>query len=177
MHNQTSKHRCETKSPAPIWTPPPPGTVLVNSDAGNFEVNGKMGAGVVIRDHHGNCLAACRHQLPGLAPPEEAEALALRRAVLLAREEGFGRAIFATDCLSLVHRLNSSLMDRSPVGILVGGIKHMTNSFTMVSFIHVKRSLNEAAHLLAQSCNSVASSEVFHSAPDCIRRTTCIDII
>jgi hypothetical protein len=136
-----------------------------------------MGAGIVARDHTGDCVFACRHQLHGLRPPEEAEALALRRAVLLAQEEGFDQVIFASDCLSLVQRLNSSRMDRSSAGILVHGIKTMTNSFTSISFIHVKRNLNEAAHILAKSCLSVSSSEIFHSVPDCIRETLCIDVI
>jgi hypothetical protein len=103
--------------------------------------------------------------------------LALRRAVSLARDEGFNKVIFATDCLSLVHRLNSSVMDRSSMGLLVDDIKSMTNSFTSVSFIHVKRNLNEAAHILAKSCGSYTSSEVFYSFPDCIGETLCIAII
>jgi hypothetical protein len=46
-----------------------------------------MGAGMVMRDHHGTCLAACRQHIDGLQTPEYAEALALRRAVQLALEE------------------------------------------------------------------------------------------
>jgi hypothetical protein len=40
-------------------------------------------------------------------------------------------------------------MDRSSVDLLVDGIKSMTNFFTSVSFIHMKRNLNEAAHILS----------------------------
>jgi hypothetical protein len=98
-----------------------------------------MGAGVVLRDHLGACLVACRQQLQGLASLEDAEALALRRAVLLARDEGFDKVIFVTDCLSLVQRLNATVIDRSSVGILVSGIKAIATSFASVSFIHVKR--------------------------------------
>jgi hypothetical protein len=47
----------------------------------------------------------------------------------------------------------------------------------MVSVIHVKRPLNEAAHILAKTCFSSPSSEVFYSVPECIRGTICIDII
>lgn len=49
--------------------------------------------------------------------------------------------------------------------------------FTDVSFVHVKQSLNEAAHLLAKSCEIILSSDVFHSVVDCIRRILCIDVI
>jgi hypothetical protein len=76
-----------------------------------------------------------------------------------------------------IQRLNSDVLDRSPAGILVSGIKATTTSFSSVSFIHVSRSLNVAAHILAKSCNICHSSEVFHSVPDCIRGTLCIDVI
>jgi hypothetical protein len=83
--------------------------------------------------------------------PEYAEALALRRAVSLAREEGYDRVTFASDCLSLIQRLNSLVLDRSSVGILVAEVKHMAKSFSSVSFCHVKRNLNKAAHILAKT--------------------------
>jgi hypothetical protein len=58
----------------------------------------------------------------------------------------------------------------------VDGIKSMTNSFTSVSFIHVKRNLNEAAHILAKSCGTFTSSGGFYSVLDFIRGTLCIDV-
>jgi hypothetical protein len=104
-----------------------------------------MGAGVVVRDNSGACVVSCRHQLLGVVEPEQAEALALLRAVQLAQEEGFPKVIFASDCLSLVQRVRSSSVDRLPVGVLVADIKSLAKSFTSVSFIHVKHCLNEAA--------------------------------
>jgi hypothetical protein len=156
--------RCESTSP-PQWTPPPPGVVLVNSDAAVFEALGRMRAGIIARNHQGTCLVSCRQQC-----------LRLRRAVSLARNEGFDKVIFSTDCLYLVHRLHSSVMDRSSVALLVDGIKSMTNFFTSASFIHMKRNPNKAAHILAKSCGTFTSSGVFYSVPDCIRRTLCTDV-
>jgi hypothetical protein len=104
--------------------------------------------------------------------PEQAEALALLRAVQLAQEEGLSKVIFTLDCLPLVQRVRSSSVDRSPVGVLVS----LAKSFTSVTFIHVKRCLNEAAHVLAKSCINFTSSEVFRTVPECIRGTR-IDVI
>jgi hypothetical protein len=163
--------RCEPSSSASSWVPPPPGTVLVSSDAAIFEASRSMGAGVLIRNHLGDFLRACREHMDVFPEPEYAEALALRRAVSLAREEGYDRVTFASDCLSLIQRLNSSVLDRSSVGILVAEVKHMTKSFSSVSFCHVKRNLNEAAHILAKT--SLFSSCFFDSVPDCIRGTSC----
>jgi hypothetical protein len=107
---------------------------------------------------------------------ELAEAFALRRAVELARDEQMVKVIFVTDCLSLIHRLNSSTLYHS-LDILVGDIKHLVKVFSSVSFVHVRRRLNEAAHILAKSCVNALSSQVLYSVPDCIRRTLCIDFV
>jgi hypothetical protein len=139
LFKKPSASRCESSTLVPRRTPPPPGVVLVNSDATIFEAMGSMGAGIVVRDHLGVCLVACRQQLQGLTPPENAEALALRQAVLLARDEGFDKVIFATDCLPLAQRLNATVTDRSSVGLLVSGIKAIATSFTSVPYIHVKQ--------------------------------------
>jgi ribonuclease HI len=146
------------------------------SDAALFGGEGFMGLGVVALDHKGSFLVACRQRIQGLLSPEEAEALALQRAVQLAQEEGYDKVVFTSDCLSLIQRLKSGVMDQSNAGILVSGIKEMTISFTSVSFSHVSRILNVAAHTLAKSCVSFASSEVFYSVPDCIRGTSCNDM-
>jgi ribonuclease HI len=106
--------------------------------------------------------------MAGLSSPELAEAHALQRAVELARSEGLDKVIFETDCLSLVNRLNSTMMDKSSVGIVMAGIKHLVKDFASVSFRHVKRVLNKAAHLLAKSCTDVNSSLVSYSVSDFI---------
>jgi ribonuclease HI len=171
LSKPASKQRCEPGSDR--WTPPPQGTVLVNSDAAISEATGCMGAGVVIRNHQGDFLVACREHLNQITEPEYAEALALRRAVVLAKEEGFDRVVFASDCLSLVQRLSSSAKDRSNVGIMVADIKVLTQHFSSASFCHVKRNLNEVAHILAKSSLLVDSTCIFYSLPDCIRQTFC----
>jgi hypothetical protein len=164
LFKPASSQRCVSTPAASSWTPPPPGTVLVTSDAATFRAAGGISAGVLGRDHSGVFLAACRQFYEGLQTPEYAEAMALRRAVELARAEGWNSVIFASDCLSLVQRLNASV------------IKVLVSGFTSVSFRHVKRDLNKAAHILAKSCIDLNSSCVFHSVPDCIRGTFCIDM-
>jgi ribonuclease HI len=161
------------------WVAPYPtqGTVFVNSDAAFFEDIGCRGAGAIIRDHHGNCLVASRQFMAGLSSSELAEAHAFQRAVELARNEGLDKVIFETDCLSLLNWLNSTSMDRSAVGIVIAGIKHLVKDFASVSFRHVKRGLNEAAHLLAKSCSDTNSSFVSYSVPDFIQGSLYIDVV
>ncbi|KAM3230197.1 hypothetical protein ACQJBY_060782 [Aegilops geniculata] len=162
-------NRCETIASSYNWSPPPPGTVMLFSDAALFHDFNKSGAGVVALDHMGQCIKACTEVLSGPLTPEMAEALALRRAVDMAREEHLFHVIFATDCLSLVQRLKSKAHDRSVVGSVIDDIKMATLGFSSVSFVHVRRQCNVLAHVLARSCFNSSGLCVFNSAPECIQ--------
>lgn len=60
---------------------------MINVDAVIFASSGQMGAGVVIRDHNGSCLAACRDTYEEVIIPELAEAQALRERSSLPRRK------------------------------------------------------------------------------------------
>jgi ribonuclease HI len=158
------------------WSPPPPGEVLVNTDAALFDDRRSMAMGMVIRDNSGVCLASASLPLQGYTSPEMAEAMALREAVSITRDKGFSKVIFATDCLSLIQRLNSTVHDRSQVGVVVKDIESVAAGFSSASFRHVKRSLNEAAHILARACNLPSLGFISNCAPVCIRKTLCTDV-
>jgi ribonuclease HI len=136
-----------------------------------------MAMGAVFREHDGSCLLAASEPLQGFSSPEVAEALALRRAISIAREKDVQRVIFVSDCRFLILRLNSSAQDRSQVGSVVTDILKVASGFTSVVFQHVGRSINEAAHTLARSCNFSSSGFISDVAPECIRRTLCIDVM
>jgi hypothetical protein len=67
--------------------------------------------------------------------------------------------------------------DRSPVGVIIKDIKEMVADFPKATFRHIDRSLNEAAHTLARSCNIASLGFISNSAPEIIRKTLCIDMI
>jgi ribonuclease HI len=90
-------------------------TVLINVDATIFSSTRRMGMGAVIRDHTGNCLVACSESKKAVAP-EIAEALAMRRAIILAKDEGFSKIIVDSDCLSVVKQVTSDQDDWSLCG-------------------------------------------------------------
>jgi hypothetical protein len=147
-----SGNRRET-SQATRWSPPPPGIVLVNSDVALFEDCRRMAMGAVVRDSTGKCLAAASLHLPGFTDPELGELIALQRAVKITYDKVYRDAIFVSDCLSLIQRLNSASPDRSQVGALVKDIKTLVAGFNSATFLHVRRSLNEPAHVLAKTYN------------------------
>jgi hypothetical protein len=84
MYKEVSVQRCVSSSSGPSWSPPPPGTAVVNSDVAVFHGSMGFSVGVLIRDREGNFLVACRQYMLDQVEPELAEALALRRAVELA---------------------------------------------------------------------------------------------
>jgi ribonuclease HI len=92
-----------------------------------------MGSGVVIRDHNGVYLTACSERVDEVVTPEIAEALAMRRAMSLAKDEGFSKIIVNSDCLSVVKRVMSDTEDRSSCGPVIRDIKNLAK--TQVLFL------------------------------------------
>ena len=166
-----------TIASVPRWSPPPEGTVCINVDAALFSSSRQMGTGVVIRNHNGVCLLACSELQQEVTTPELAEALAFRRAVSLACEEGYDKVLAVSDCLSLVQRLKCSDLDRSLVGVVVQDIKQICTSFSDFSFRHVNRQCNNSAHVLARSAELFVSSIFRDVMPECIRETLYSDVL
>jgi hypothetical protein len=77
----------------------------------------------------------------------------------------------------MVQWINSGDMDRSACGSIVHDIKRLANNFSSVSFRHVGREQNVAAHRLARSCEFYSLSVWRGVPPDCIRETICIDTV
>jgi ribonuclease HI len=133
------------------WSPPPEGTVYINCDAALFSSSRRMGLGAVIRNHIGQCVATCSELHEEVTMPEVVEALALRRALSLAGDEGFSKIMVVLDCLSLVQRVLAPSMDHISVGVVVQDIKALAQDFEAFSLSHVYRQFNESAHILARS--------------------------
>jgi ribonuclease HI len=174
LAKQATSPRSEDYSAVP-WTPPPAGNLLINVDAALFSSSKKMGAGVVVRDHNGDCIAACCNSFPNVTIPELAEAMAVRLALSFARDEGLDNLIIASDCLSVVQRAKASSRDRSFCGPVFEDIKSLMSSFGSCSIRHVYRGQNVAAHCLARSSEDSSMSVWRGVPPECIQDTICID--
>jgi hypothetical protein len=142
-------------------------------DAALFDDLKRMAMGMVVLDHSGECKLAACELLQGFVDPERAEAMALRRAVQIAREKGFLRVSFLSDCLSLIQRLNRPGPDRSVVGLVVKDIRMLIDGFSSATFIHVPHSQNEPAHLLACNCDVSSLGFILDFAPDLVREIIC----
>ena len=109
--------------------------------------------------------------------PEMAEALAVRRAVSFALEEGFSKVIIGSDCLTVIQRIGSPVWDRSLCGPVIEDVKLMAKSFASCDFCHVYRVLNVAAHNLARASDFSVDSVWRGVPPKCIQEAICNDIM
>ena len=157
------------------WSPPPEGSVMINIDAAVFSQTQRMGIGVVIRNHLGQMLAACRRYVNIFQHPELAEAIAMRHALNFAKDAGFQKIIVASDCANLISKVKCLNTDRSQIGVLVHDIKDRASKFISCNFIHVKRCCNMAAHVLARSSEFDHGSWWLNDIPSEIRTIVCTE--
>jgi hypothetical protein len=101
----------------------------------------------------------------------------LRRVVAFACDEGYSRVIFASDCQSVINRVNAEMMDRSSYGPVIEDVKRIARSFVFCSFKHVYRVVNVVAHNLARRCGFLVDAMRRGSPPECIREDICNDIM
>ncbi|KAL0016655.1 hypothetical protein SO802_003724 [Lithocarpus litseifolius] len=91
----------------------------------------------------------------------EVEAMAARRALLLALETGFDRVILEGDSQVLITALQNNSYNLSHFGHLVKDIQYLASCFLEIHFSHVRRHCNTVAHALAKRANSISHYQVW----------------
>ena len=177
MHyfSSTTSTRRETLKSNQKWYAPPDGSMLVNVDAATFSQSARTDFGVVIRDHRGRVQAAHRGYFERIQIPEVAEAMALRQALILANNLGIRNIMVASDCLLLINKVKGLGFDRSPIGAIVHDIRKCATKFVSCTFIHVNRTCNEAAHVLAKLVEHDVGFCWHSEAPEIIRTIVCTE--
>jgi hypothetical protein len=139
MYEPVAPNKCDSLS-LNIGNHLPVRWVMMNVDAALFKKTNRMGLGIVITNHRGEFLAACRQGIDKITNPELAEAVAFGRAILFASRLPYKQVVMATDCLSLIKKLRSQATDRSYTGIITQDIKKAASASTVVfSFIHLNK--------------------------------------
>ena len=113
---RNGSNRRETSTSIQKWSPPPEGLLMINVDAAIFSKSGRAGFGLVMCDYKGLVRAACRGFLNHVYCPEVAEAYAICQAFILAENTGVQRLEVASDCLSVIKKVQQQSMDRSLTG-------------------------------------------------------------
>ncbi|XP_059439185.1 uncharacterized protein LOC132171798 [Corylus avellana] len=113
------------------WKAPPTGCLKVNWDAALNLTGGRMGMGVVIRDHEG-CVRAVKCSLKqGSFDPAAAETMAAIHALKFCMAQGMLNIHMEGDAKNVVDALNSREENWSRTGHLVDEARNLLNGFNI----------------------------------------------
>ncbi|XP_042958021.1 uncharacterized protein LOC122293512 [Carya illinoinensis] len=136
----------------------------------------KAGIGAILCDSTGHVLMAVSKIELALEDPETVELLAVFRGMQLCISMGISALEVESDCLLLVQALQQEDMSNSLLGNLFSEVKRLCNYFSSVSFVHVYREGNRAAHLLARNAWRVEDIDMWwDSVPDFLSQALWFD--
>ncbi|XP_042959454.1 uncharacterized protein LOC122294624 [Carya illinoinensis] len=158
------------------WKAPPVGVLKLNTDGAIFSDAHKAGIGAILCDSSGHVLMAVSKIELALEDPKTVELLAVFRGMQLCISMGISALEVESDCLLLVQALQQEDMSNSLLGNLFSEVKRLCNYFSSVSFVHVYREGNRAAHLLARNAWRVEDIDMWwDSIPDFLSQALWFD--
>ena len=146
--------------PPERWTPPPLGSVKLNTDGSWLEEESTGGAGMILRDCTGAIIFASCRFIPRCASGLEAEIAAIMEGVSIALDRSTDRLLIETDCMAAARMITSQAPDRSPAAAMVNDIKQLLSSRTHEIKL-VGRAQNKASHVLARMGRSLPKTAVW----------------
>ncbi|KAL5808022.1 hypothetical protein ACOSQ3_028713 [Xanthoceras sorbifolium] len=146
------------------WSPPPAGSLKLNTDAAVKPGFSMMGSGTVVRDSQGKVVAASAKPLLGFFPAELGELLALREGLLVAKELSLSIEWVELDAANVVARVFNSC-PFSFMDPIVSDIKALFRAVGVSNCHAIPRSRNEMAHSLASLAFS-SKEEFFWFNPE-----------
>jgi hypothetical protein len=152
-----------------LWRKPPPGIYKINWDAAVDKDHGRIGFGIIVRDHEGLVLAARSFTRALMVEPVVAEALAGFYAVEFSRDMSFFDIFLEGDALQIVSAVKTNNQRWSKFGHIIDGIRSGLHHLRSWQIHHVKRDANSAAHTLArEAIKSVIDRVWIEEVPPCI---------
>ncbi|TXG57115.1 hypothetical protein EZV62_018428 [Acer yangbiense] len=131
------------------WRPPDERSYKMNTDAAIDSAFGRVGFGVIIRDHVGSVLASSSQFLAAFFSPMVAEAMAIFRGLEFTRDSSLLPCTVVLDAQVVVRLINSDV-PLSEVGIVVSGIRRLLYCEQGCSVIFAPRLADVVAHQLAK---------------------------
>jgi hypothetical protein len=159
------------------WQPSEEGTVKCNVDAALFNEHQQFGAGICIRGAQGIFIKAKTIHFEGSPPPMEAEAYALKEAIIWLGELGLSRVDIELDCLPVVQAINDKSSNQTEFGIIIEDCKILLANYPNFKISFIRRQANFVAHTLARASRSYASHQTFDLIPSCIVPTLMNEIV
>ena len=132
------------------WTPLGASYYKINFDGTIFESSGRAGLGVVVKDMEGMVIAALSQNIQLPNSVDSIEALAARRAIILAQEISLTQVVMEGDSLKVIAAINSLKQSRTQWGYVIEDIKKASLCLQACSFCHVSSRGNSLAHSLQE---------------------------
>ena len=133
----------------------------MNFDEAVFRDDDSAGVGAVIRDEKGFMVAAMAEKIPLPYSITALEALAAIRALRLAGDIGLESFILEGDSKITIDALAGNIVEHAEFGNLFEEAKELASQFGDVSFNHVRRQGNGAAHNSARHARHVSEYTVW----------------
>ncbi|KAL5825686.1 hypothetical protein ACOSQ3_021749 [Xanthoceras sorbifolium] len=130
------------------WSPPPTGSLKLNTNTAVKSDFSVMGSGAVVRDDQGKVVATSAKPLLGFFPVELCELLALREGLLLAKELSLVIEWVELDAVNVVVRVFSSFPS-SFVDPIINDVKAFFRDVGVSNCHAIPRSRNGMTHSLA----------------------------
>ncbi|KAH1057472.1 hypothetical protein J1N35_035537 [Gossypium stocksii] len=131
------------------WEPPDDSIIKINFEASFNQQMKRSVSGIVARNKEGLVMAACTFPWEIVPDPVTAKARACLQALIMAEEVGFRDICVEGDPLSVIRKVNSLEEDRSNISSLIKEINGRSPKFRRLSFRHIPREANRAAHEMA----------------------------
>ncbi|XP_059456541.1 uncharacterized protein LOC132186577 [Corylus avellana] len=152
------------------WVKPDSGWVKVNVDAALDKKGGKMGFGLIMRDHEGQVIVAKNIMRLGTWKPAVAEVLAVYFGVISGQVQRVQQLIVEGVAKQITDAIQDEGQNHSLLGRLIDDVRLGLNAIPKLKVEHVNREANKVAHRLAKLALTQANDIVWlEEGPLCIR--------
>jgi ribonuclease HI len=159
------------------WKAPAYGWVKANWDAALDSKTGRMGFGVIARDHNGEVKVMRSRLSRGFLSPFAAEAQAVLVAIQTCAEMGFSKVYMEGDAKVVIEAVLSKGQNNGQYGHVMEDIQDGVRIFSDWRLGYVRREINGAAHALAQLALSSSVDRVWcEDFPACITRIVLLEL-
>ncbi|KAF4353445.1 hypothetical protein F8388_005047 [Cannabis sativa] len=146
------------------WIPPTSGCICVNSDAAVLDNVAGVGLGFIWRKADGQLLSAGMIYMHSICSVKMAEAWAILEALKTPPAAETNQIEIQMYCRMLVEEIKDQGKRFTAESNIIHKIHNVLETFTSVNIIHVKRTNNECANLLARKCLDDKTTQFFDNS-------------
>nr|XP_027086530.1 uncharacterized protein LOC113708266 [Coffea arabica] len=129
---------------------PREGVIRMYTDAAISAKGIRTGQGIIARNWKGILLKAKGVVTQGRGIASKEEALAIRNALLMAKQQGWTQIIVPLDCKSVVEQINRSREYDFTIATILEDVQDLSTGFERCSFVFIPRTENVISHVLAR---------------------------